>query len=113
MSEAQPACDAAVRKGERTTAHWTGLPGTAVAGIHDRHAPACARRPGRLPRTPRHLHGPDHRGPAKVFADHVELRPDSHNAEHQPIRLDLAKHILHMDGVAVGALIGRLSNEGQ
>ena len=36
----------------------------------------------------------------------VELRPDSHNPEHQPIKIDLAKHILHIDGVAVGALIG-------
>ena len=41
---------------------------------------------------------------------HVELRPDSHNPEHEPIRIDLAKHILHIDGVAVGALIGRLGN---
>ena len=39
---------------------------------------------------------------------HVELRPESHNPEHQPIRIDLAKHILHIDGVAVGALIGTL-----
>ena len=31
---------------------------------------------------------------------HVELRPDSHNAEHQPIKIDLAKRILHIDGVA-------------
>ena len=38
----------------------------------------------------------------------VELRPDSHNSEHEPIRIDLAKHILDIDGVAVGALIGRL-----
>ena len=39
---------------------------------------------------------------------HVELRPESHNAQHEPIRIDLAKHILHIDGVAVGALIGAL-----
>ena len=39
---------------------------------------------------------------------HVELRPESHNPEHKPIRIDLAKHILHIDGVAVGALIGTL-----
>ena len=43
----------------------------------------------------------------------VELRPDSHNPRHEPIRIDLAKHILHIDGVAVGALIGRLGNECQ
>ena len=35
---------------------------------------------------------------------------DSHNPEHQPIMIDLAKHILHIDGVAVGALIGRLGS---
>ena len=39
---------------------------------------------------------------------HVELRPDSHNPVHKPIEIDLAKHILHIDGVAVGALIGGL-----
>ena len=48
----------------------------------------------------------------RVDKRHVELRPDSHNPEHQPIRLDLAKHILHIDGVAVGALIGRLGSAG-
>ena len=37
---------------------------------------------------------------------HVELRPESHNPEHKPLEIDLAKHILHIDGVAVGALIG-------
>ena len=40
----------------------------------------------------------------------VELRPDSHNPEHEPIAIDLAKHILHIDGVAVGALVGQLGN---
>ena len=44
---------------------------------------------------------------------HVELRPDSHNPEHQPIAIDLAKHIMHSDGVAVGALIGRLGSACQ
>ena len=43
----------------------------------------------------------------------VELRPDNHNPEHEPIRIDLAKHILHIDGVAVGALIVRLGSAGQ
>ena len=38
--------------------------------------------------------------------NHVELTPDSHNPEHQPIKIDLARHILHIDGVAVRALIG-------
>ena len=44
---------------------------------------------------------------------HVELRPDSHNPEHEPIAIDLAKHVLHIDGFAVGALIGRLGNACQ
>ena len=46
----------------------------------------------------------------RLDARHVELRPDSHNPEHEPIAIDLAKHILHVDGVAVGALIGRLGS---
>ena len=41
---------------------------------------------------------------------HVELRPDSHNPEHKSIKIDLAKHVLHIDGVAVGALIGRFDD---
>ena len=41
---------------------------------------------------------------------HVELRPDSRNPEHKAIKIDLAKHILHIDGVAVGALIGRFDD---
>ena len=44
----------------------------------------------------------------RLDAHHVELRPDSHNPEHEPIAIDLAKHIPHIDGVAVGVLIGRL-----
>ena len=38
----------------------------------------------------------------------IELQPDSHNPAHEAIHIDLAKHILHIDGVAVGALIGHL-----
>ena len=49
----------------------------------------------------------------RVDKRHVELRPDSHNPEQQPIRLDLARHTLHIDGVAGGALIGRLGSAGQ
>ena len=41
---------------------------------------------------------------------HVELRPESHNPEHEPMDIDLAKHLLHIDGVAVGALIGQLGS---
>ena len=36
---------------------------------------------------------------------HVELRPESYNAAHEVLKLDLAKHILEVDGVVVGALI--------
>ena len=36
----------------------------------------------------------------------VELRPESHNRAREVMKLDLAKHILHIKGVAVGALIG-------
>ena len=43
-------------------------------------------------------------------ARRVELQPDSHNPAHETIHIDLAKHILHIDGIAVGALIGRLGN---
>ena len=39
---------------------------------------------------------------------HVELRPESTNPVHDVMELDLAKHILDIDGVAVGALIGEL-----
>ena len=41
---------------------------------------------------------------------HVELRPDSYNPAHEVMKLDLAKHILHIEGVAVGAMIGDLRN---
>ena len=38
---------------------------------------------------------------------HIELHPESTEPEHQPIRIDLATDDFHVDGVAVGALIGR------
>ena len=44
----------------------------------------------------------------RIDERHLELRPESRNPEHRTIRIDLAKHILHIDGVAVGALIGKL-----
>ena len=44
----------------------------------------------------------------KVNERHVELRPESHNPEHQVMKLDPAMHILEIDGVAVGALIGEI-----
>ena len=40
----------------------------------------------------------------------VELRPESHNPAHEIMQLDLAKHILHIDGIAVGALIKGLDS---
>ena len=39
---------------------------------------------------------------------HVELRPESNNPGHQVLKLDLAKHILKIDGVVVGVLIRRM-----
>ena len=44
----------------------------------------------------------------KLDERHVELRPESHNPEHQVMKLDLVKHRLEIDGVAVGAMITRL-----
>ena len=38
----------------------------------------------------------------------MELRPESYNPAHEVMKLDLAKHILHIEGVAVGAMIGDL-----
>ena len=44
----------------------------------------------------------------RIDERHVELRPESHNPAHRIMKLDLAKHILQIEGVAVGALIGEL-----
>ena len=44
----------------------------------------------------------------RIDERHVELRPESNNPIHKSLEIDLAKHILHIDGVAVGALIGAL-----
>ena len=44
----------------------------------------------------------------RIDARPTELRPESRNRKHKTRRVDLAKHILHIDGVAVGALIGHL-----
>ena len=44
----------------------------------------------------------------KVNERHVELRPESHNPDHEVTKLDLAKHRLEIDGIAVGAMITRL-----
>ena len=42
----------------------------------------------------------------RVDRRRVELRPESHNPDHKVMKLDLAKHILEIDGVVVGALVG-------
>ena len=41
---------------------------------------------------------------------HVELRPESHNTMHEVMKLDLAMHILQIEGVVVGALIRGLND---
>ena len=41
---------------------------------------------------------------------HVELRPESRNSAHKVLELDLAKHILEIDGIVVGALITGLDD---
>ena len=46
----------------------------------------------------------------RVDERHVELRPESRNKAHKTMRLDLAKHILAIEGVVVGALIGQLNH---
>ena len=42
---------------------------------------------------------------------HIELRPHSTNPEHQTMHIDLAKHILHIDGVVVGHIRTKSSVE--
>ena len=44
---------------------------------------------------------------------HVELHPESHDPHHQVMHIDLAKHILHIDGVVVGHLRGKSSVEAE
>ncbi len=44
----------------------------------------------------------------RIDERHVELRPESYDPAHEVMKLDLAKHILEIDGVAVGALIAEL-----
>ena len=44
----------------------------------------------------------------QVDERHVELRPESFNPAHQATKLDLALHILQIEGIAVGGLIGKL-----
>ena len=46
----------------------------------------------------------------RIDERHVELRPESRNEAHKPMRLDLAKHILQIEGIVVGALIRGLDD---
>ena len=46
----------------------------------------------------------------RIDERHVELRPESRNSAHKVLELDLAKHILEIDGIVVGALITRLDD---
>ena len=46
----------------------------------------------------------------RIDERHVELRPESHNAAHEVMKLDLAKHILQIEGIVVGALIRGLDD---
>ena len=46
----------------------------------------------------------------RIDERHVELRPESHNTAHEVMKLDLAMHILQIEGVVVGALIRGLDD---
>ena len=48
----------------------------------------------------------------RIDERHVELHPESYNTAHKVEKLDLAKHILEIDGVVVGALIAELRDAG-
>lgn len=51
--------------------------------------------------------------PNESDAIHVELRPERHNPEHDPVNVDLAKdipHIPHIDRVAASVPIGQLGS---
>ena len=47
----------------------------------------------------------------RVDARHVDLHPQSHNPKHQVMHIDLAKHIIHIDGVVVGHIRQKSSIE--
>lgn len=49
----------------------------------------------------------------RIDTQHVELRPESTNPEHLTIEVDLASTELHIDGIAVGALIGQGFNTAE
>lgn len=46
----------------------------------------------------------------RIDERHVELRPESHNTAHEVMKLDLAMHILQIEGIVVGALIRGLDD---
>ena len=46
----------------------------------------------------------------RIDERHVELRPESHNTAHKVMKLDLAMHILQIEGIVVGALIRGLDD---
>ena len=46
----------------------------------------------------------------RIDERHVDLRPESHNAAHKVMKLDLAMHILQIEGIVVGALIRGLDD---
>ena len=81
----------------------TGLQDGDVVAIHRTEAPASGQvvvaRYGDEVTLKRYV---------KLDERHVELRPESHNPDHEVMQLDLAKHRLEIDGVAVGAVITRL-----
>ena len=70
----------------------------------DAHPRTARPESARGGRTLRRESAPTLKRFVRLDAHHVQLRPDSHNAKQKPIRIDLAKHILHIDGVAVGVL---------
>ena len=47
---------------------------------------------------------------ARIDERHVELHPESHNTAYKVLKLDLAMHILQIDGVVVGAIIRGLDD---
>ena len=46
----------------------------------------------------------------RIDERHIELRPESHNTGHEIMKLDLAMHILQIEGIVVGALIRGLDD---
>ncbi len=48
--------------------------------------------------------------PSRPASCHVELRPESRTTAHEVMKLDLAMHILQIEGIVVGALIRGLDD---